>query len=421
MQFIRDFLVVLGCFLFVFLVYYLSPNTTSFDSRWFLHQGLSVLREKNLDLDEYQNVIPLNDYRVEVIKGHLYSYFPVGTVLLSLPILNIIDHVFLLNGVDLYHQAMKVPPDSSLWEVERFIASVITTLTAVIIYLMAREQLNIKKSLLFCGIFAFCTPAFSVASRGMWSHGPEMLMLAIFMYLYFLSEKEGRRWVIQLGSLPLALWFIIRPTGIVLLFLFLVYLFYKRSKFFFLACFWALIPLLMFFFVSNTLYGSWLPSYYEIQRVGIHPHFFEALIGNLISPSRGLLVYSPLFLLSLLYFMIALLDKRITQFDILLFLMLISQYIIFSAFPAWWSGHSYGQRYLSSMTPIFIYFLLPYFTRSHKGITTSIVSILITVSFIIHVRGAVVWGTWLWNVNPSNIDVSTERLWDWRDPAFLRR
>jgi len=46
--------------------------------------------------------------------------------------------------------------------------------------------------------------------------------------------------------------------------------------------------------------------------------------------------------------------------------------------------------------------------------------VLIGVSAFIHGRGARKPDGYLWNVTPVNVDQSPSRLWDWRDPQFLR-
>lgn len=39
-----------------------SKVATSYDSKWSLHQALSLLHEGDLDLDEYRGVIPADEW-----------------------------------------------------------------------------------------------------------------------------------------------------------------------------------------------------------------------------------------------------------------------------------------------------------------------------------------------------------------------
>jgi hypothetical protein len=42
------------------------------------------------------------------------------------------------------------------------------------------------------------------------------------------------------------------------------------------------------------------------------------------------------------------------------------------------------------------------------------------MSVFIHSRGARIADVYIWNVSPDNIDQNPSRLWDLRDPQFLR-
>ena len=42
------------------------------------------------------------------------------------------------------------------------------------------------------------------------------------------------------------------------------------------------------------------------------------------------------------------------------------------------------------------------------------------VSFFMHAHGALDFSGYAWNVDPVSVDEHPERLWDWRDPPFLR-
>jgi hypothetical protein len=48
-----------------------------------------------------------------------------------------------------------------------------------------------------------------------------------------------------------------------------------------------------------SAFGSWLPSYYRLRPPAPGWGIWEVLAGNLVSPSRGLLVFTPVFLFSL--------------------------------------------------------------------------------------------------------------------------
>jgi len=73
---------------------------------------------------------------------------------------------------------------------------------------------------------------------------------------------------------------------------------------------------------------------------------------------------------------------------------------------------------------LFIFFLIPPLTKwresaKPRGPAIAFLALL-AVSVFIHSRGARSADAYIWNVSPQNVDQNTSRLWDWRDPQFLR-
>ena len=101
------------------------------------------------------------------------------------------------------------------------------------------------------------------------------------------------------AGIPLAMACVIRPTNGLSLIVLLGFVFLRhRSEF--LRCLLLAGVIGLLFAVINLLsLGTPLPAYYRLSRVGGSSHFFEALAGNLVSPSRGLFIFSPVLLFSL--------------------------------------------------------------------------------------------------------------------------
>ena len=195
-------------FLIVFILHFASPIITSFDSRWSIHTAMSIIKEGNTDLDEYKKQIEANGlYAIRIEDGHYYNMYPIGVSIIAVPFVYILDKCSSLilpiaPRIEAYIKKM-VPilgwarPDAvnviALFGlVEKFIASIIVAITALFIYLIARLYLDRKYSLLITFIFAFCTSAWSTASRALWQHGLSMLMLSIALYLILLAKDKPR-------------------------------------------------------------------------------------------------------------------------------------------------------------------------------------------------------------------------------------
>ena len=108
-----------------------SPVISQTDSIFVLPTAKSILTEGNLRLDEFKEMIPKkNDYRIEVISGHPYNLFPIGTSLLSLPF------VLLYNNE-------QIKSDSE--GIERFIASFWVGITSIFLSSIVFQLLGTKK------------------------------------------------------------------------------------------------------------------------------------------------------------------------------------------------------------------------------------------------------------------------------------
>ena len=124
---LREYAVLAGILVTTFAVLSLSPVTTSTDSAWTFHIATSILREHNVDLNEYRPIINLQlDYRMRVIGGHIYSYYPVATPLLVTPAVWLVNEIYpLTHRTDFYAYLAQHAPDVRTANLEKLIASAI--------------------------------------------------------------------------------------------------------------------------------------------------------------------------------------------------------------------------------------------------------------------------------------------------------
>ena len=233
----------LGALIFsvVFLVYVTSPIMMSFDSRWSIHTGLSILHEGNTNLDEYEKEIIADENRaMETIDGHYYTTNPIGATVLSLPFIATAEVVFnfamdkypslsqmIKAKLATYNVDVKEPRIIDIYPgVEMIIASFYCALAAVIMFMVSRLFLQKKYAIIIVFLFAFCTSSWSIASRALWQHGPSILMSMIAIYILLKHEfHEGKR--LHFIAIPLALAFIIRPTNAIPIFYISIYINFK--------------------------------------------------------------------------------------------------------------------------------------------------------------------------------------------------
>jgi hypothetical protein len=144
-------------------------------------------------------------------------------------------------------------------------------------------------------------------------------------------------------------------------------------------------------------------------------------IGLLISPSRGLFVFSPITLLAIAGVRA---DPVHADRDLRLrwlFTAAVLQWLAYSCYAVWWAGHTFGPRYmLDLLVPLapFIAFGAEMTVRRPLG--RGLAALVLGWSVAVAATGAFVYPNDRWNDEPVNVDVNHDRLWDWRDSQILR-
>ncbi|MDD4972557.1 MAG: hypothetical protein PHT07_24260 [Paludibacter sp.] len=456
--FINPKTILAEIFLVVFIGQLLSPVITSFDSRWSIHTAVSIISEGNTNLDEYKSQIEEQKYyAIRIVDGHYYTMYPVGASTIAVPFVYAFDKTLSLTStvIPSYRKYTKLEKANTAWwqlnpdnvishfgYVEKLVASVVVALNAVFIFLIASLFLKRRYSLLIVFIFAFCTSAWSTAGRALWQHGPSMLMLSIALYLILLANK--RPGLVQYVSLPLAFAYVIRPTNIISVVLLTIFILVQYRSCFLKYIAWSLPIALPFIYFNFNVWHSFLPPYYlpsstmSYNYTPLTPVFYETLVGNLISPNRGLFVFTPIFLFCLYGTFLKIKNKQIIKLDYFLIAIVFFHWITISTIPMW--GDQFGPRLFTDMIPYFIYFLLPIMEQIsgslslkhflNNGIPAlqkasrlgllSIFSLFIGASFFINLRGATDWNVYRWNAEPVSLQYDPGRIWDWHDLQFLR-
>jgi hypothetical protein len=143
-------------------------------------------------------------------------------------------------------------------------------------------------------------------------------------------------------------------------------------------------------------------------------------LGLLVSPSRGLLVFSPVVLVALAA---AGAVRREGWGGDLRWCALAAaaQYGAYSCYSVWWGGHTYGPRYMIDVLPL----LVP-LAAAGTGLVSvcraarAVAAAALAWSVALAATGAFCYPAERWNSDPSEIDRNHARLWDWRDPQFIR-
>lgn len=430
----------------VYLFSGLSPVGTSFDSRWTVYVAMSLWRHGDTNLDEYSRQIRESDfYGVECVaadghtrhrgpeacEGHWYNSYPIGGPVLTAPlVLAAVGAMELLSplfgGIHSSHPVvegfLRGDFDAAHAIIEMEVASFLLGVATVVIYFIARRYLTEKRAVILALLYALATPAYSVGGRAIWQHSPSMLLLAVIIFMLLKAEEKPSlaAWV----GLPVALSYTVRPTDSLFVIVFTAYVAVRHRRYL-LRYLLAALPVAVIFVAYNySIYHELLSPYYRTRLDGFYPRnwpkFAEGLAGNLISPSRGLFVYTPVFLFSVWSMARGLWETPLKKW---LSGLTLAHWIAVSSYVVcWWAGECYGPRFFSDLTPVLALFLIPYLARweglSRLARTAFVACALISLAM--HLRGGWSTAVYEWNVKPVSVDRHPERNWDWSDPPFLR-
>jgi hypothetical protein len=428
---------LLAVFTISFVVYGLSPVRQNFDSYLAFPTAQSVVHDTNLSLNEFNSPM-FDDHGWMTItpEGREVNTYPWVPSLMLIPAVIALDVAHLI-GIG--PGSSSVANGGHMDVIQQLSASAVVALIVVLVFVISFQRLNESLSLrrrrAVAGVvafgFAFGTAAWSTASRAMWQHGPSLLFLAIAVYccqqLLSKTAVEGRklRWTAVCLGAAVAASFTCRPTDALAVLGFTAFVAFRlrrHLKRFLIGAFAIAVPWVM---INKATYGAVLPSYYRAGKVGLHHDYALALATNLVSPARGLLLFSPIVLLGVFGIVQrnrADIKDGLLEFDRMLIALCVG-YLLASSGPSenWWGGHSFGPRFMSDTLVFFAAAATPtvaLLMRQRRSAAAIAATLLLAWSVLVNAQGGAMRSTLCWNGNP-NIDTHTSRLWDFGSSQML--
>lgn len=405
-------------FLAAWGVYAYSPIVTAFDSRFSMQVAASLWEGRGGELTPWRGAIdsvatpsqPVPS-QVRILEGRVISFYPIGAPLLASPLLGLVGRVDPARVARL-----KLALDH---ELEQSIAAFLAALSVPLVYGAARRRgLGRGSCALAAAVFALGTSQWSTSSRALWQHGPLILVYAVA--LLACSGPQVRWGEDLLAGVALGGAVLIRQTAVLALGAMVGGALLARAP----GRAGRLLvgasgPVALLMAYNLWAYGQLGNPYTTQYLEGFRPSA-EALVGLLASPSRGLLVFSPVLGFALHGLVLAGREGSRPWLDRVVATYLVAHWLALAAWPRWDGGHSYGPRMMSDVLP----FLVPYLARSWEHLRDRpgrggrlAFLVLFGISAAIHFRGAWHWSVWKWNLpDPAPF---LERLWSWRKPQFL--
>ncbi len=432
-------------FLVSLVVFYRSPIVQVGDSHYSMLLSENLLRHRTFILDRYFRppnppvkqpnrlgqdwaAYP-NDYAVGLDHGHYFYSYPPGTSILSVPFVGVMNlfGVSAANPDNTYNFRGEIL-------IERALAALLMACFSVLAFATARLLLPVSWSALIGFATAFGTPVWSTASRAMWGHTWNIVLIGLIVYL-LLAHETGRRMPNPaLFASLVGFTYFVRPSNSAMIALVSLYVLI-RLPWRFVALYGATgaVWMAVFFAYSQHYFKTWLPIYYHLfSQMGVSHGYFNALGGLTISPSRGILTHVPV-LLAVLWLLASRWRGVEARGLVLLAAAVVLSTLITGAFFAFWhGGGSFGPRYSTDSLPWWILLSIAAVSAWRKarapdaghewrlGAGLFSCLLLVAAGVFTHARGAISSDTWYtWSSRPVPMENDVARCWDWRRPQFL--
>ncbi|WP_027186333.1 hypothetical protein [Desulfovibrio inopinatus] len=382
-------------------------GTNTADNRFYVPSALALINTGTLAIDGYAGRnSAAHTLLTTSPSGHFINYYPVGVTLMITPLVAWTQHF--------------QTPEVRLTDA---MAKLFAALSVALFFVICRRLgLSTASSLLLCGVFALTTSQYSIHAGSLSSHNISSCLSLVAIALLMAPEITTQRIVLLSVVSILGLIcrhdfaFIIGGCGLTLL------LQSYKQALLYAACLGILIiPCLA---GSHALYGHWLPPYVVQQGPrALGWNNLYALAGLLISPNRGLFVYSPFLILGFIFAIRSLCTWSRSQalakglaVTVLIFT------VVLTTFPMWWGGWCYGPRLFCSMLGLLMVLSAMAYKAilqsSYKRVILPALVPLVLWGFFVHAKGALIGDTW--NGIPQGVDQHPERVWDMHDTQILR-
>jgi hypothetical protein len=145
------------------------------------------------------------------------------------------------------------------------------------------------------------------------------------------------------------------------------------------------------------------------------------LAGFLFSPARGIFIYTPMLALSLGSLRsIRQMERWKLALCAVAWTFIILQCFVVSVRDCWWGSVCWGPRYFTDALPFAVSLLAIAWPHLRKPAWRCLLLLMVGWQVFLQVIGVFYFPNGYWNTQPVSIDLSTNRLWDWRDNPVRR-
>lgn len=363
------------------------------------------LLEGDAYLDEFDGDRDRLSYWSFRVGDHLVSPYPPGAALLAVP--------FAAAG-----RAFGIGPSevAAVTVVGHIAAGAATAASVGVVFVIAARLAGARRAVIVASLYAFGTATWPVSGVSLWQHGPAQLCLALGLLALVPGPTGPRAGLagVAFGLATLARisdGLFLAAAGLALL------LAYGRGP----ALRYALgaaLPLAALAAYLTALFGSPFDTSYAAYNFRSEREPLLGLVGNLVSPGRGLLIYSPFLAVAL----VALAKRALARdaFAVILRAQLLAAagiLVLYASSVDWWAGYGYGNRYLADTLPLLAVGLALWLREPHARATWIAFAVASAWAMALSLVGALFydWIDWSWEGTARG----SELAWRLDPPPWL--
>jgi len=357
---------------------------------------IAILHGHGFDLSEFADRNGKIPYYFTYRSGRILSSYPVLPGLLNVPVFAAARALH----VDLVDRRRRLS----------LLTSAGLTAASVAFLFLALERLtgSRRQAIAFSALYAFGTNAWSNGAVSIMQHGPSLFFLT--GALAAVLARRDR--LVPLAGLCLGFAVANRPTNVAFALPLAVFVLLERRRSFAAFAAMAAIPAALLFAYSETYWGSWRWLGQAQGGWGFDGDPRRTLPGLLVSPSRGLFVFTPFFVFAFLHGFLIFFRRRSPLLLRALFAGCLLLLGIYAFWGAWWGGASFSSRLLTETSPALVLLTADGWQRWIGAAALPRAAFAAAAGFSVVVQFLGVTGF------PSrfneDIDQETGRLWDWK-------
>ncbi|HEY2830018.1 MAG TPA: hypothetical protein VGJ88_07850 [Thermoanaerobaculia bacterium] len=354
--------------------------------------------------------------------GHIMSLYPLVTPLLVAPLyLPAVAYLHWRGWDDARF-------DFVAKLMEKLTASLIAALSASLLYLLLRRRTTGRNALLLAIAYAFGTTTWMISSQALWQHGTAELLIVVTLLLLTAPATVSRTLI---AGLLCGLIACNRPPDVILAAALGLYaLRWAGRRRVAGVVISAVLPMLLVL-LYNVRFGGNIAGGYGVigkSRFFSHP-LLAGAAGLLVSPTHGLLIFSPF----LLFLVLARRQSsdlgpqasdeaskaRGLRPEVFMAGAVVLQILLYAKVD-WRAGLSWGPRYMTDFLPFLIWLLVPVVERL-RGAGRAAFAVAVGVSVVLEAIGAFTYlpgnDSAIFTIakGPHQMDAA----WDWRNAPFL--